>query len=60
MCYEGMAFRLLFDLGLHQDCTELMNAGCITENDRKARHVTLWGCYIIDKCVEPNNSLPAI
>lgn len=47
--FPGMAFRLLFDLGLHQDCTELMSAGCINDNDRKVRLVTLWGCYIIDK-----------
>ncbi|TVY54796.1 Nitrogen assimilation transcription factor nirA [Lachnellula cervina] len=47
--YPGMAFRLIYDLGLHQDCSDLLKDGSITQNDRKVRHATLWACYIIDK-----------
>ncbi|KAH8819258.1 fungal-specific transcription factor domain-containing protein [Xylogone sp. PMI_703] len=47
--YPGMAFRLIYDLGLHQDCTKLTDTNCLTEKDRRVRHVTLWGCYISDK-----------
>ncbi|KAJ5792052.1 uncharacterized protein N7503_008030 [Penicillium pulvis] len=47
--YPGIAYRLLFDLGLHQDCQDLIRAGFLTSSERKARHATLWGCYVSDK-----------
>ena len=45
----GMAFRLLYDFGLHQDCLNLVQSGELTEKDRQVRLTTLWGCYVLDK-----------
>ncbi|KAF2494598.1 hypothetical protein BU16DRAFT_424622, partial [Lophium mytilinum] len=47
--YPGIAFRLVHDFGLHQDPTDLVREGQLTEKENKVRHVTLWGCYTIDK-----------
>ncbi|KAF2802371.1 uncharacterized protein BDZ99DRAFT_503848 [Mytilinidion resinicola] len=47
--YPGIAFRLVHDFGLHQDPTDLIREGQLTEKENKVRHVTLWGCYTIDK-----------
>lgn len=44
-----MGFRLVFDLGLHQDCLHNVGSGELTEQDRKVRIATMWGCYVLDK-----------
>ena len=46
---SGMGFRLVFDLGLHQDCLHNVSSGELTEQDRKVRIATMWGCYVLDK-----------
>ena len=43
-----MAFRLLFDFGLNQDCTDLVTMGFLSERDLLNRHTALWGCYVFD------------
>jgi hypothetical protein len=49
--YPGIAFRLLYDFGLNQDCTDLVTLGYITEKEQKIRQITLWGCYTWDRFV---------
>lgn len=46
-----MAYRLIFDFGLHEDCKDLIARGLLTEVDQRVRHITLYGCYILDKYV---------
>ena len=45
----GFAFRLLFDLGLHQDFSDQMALGVFGARDREIRLTVLWGCYVYDK-----------
>ncbi|KAJ5780586.1 hypothetical protein N7457_005746 [Penicillium paradoxum] len=35
--YPGIAYRLVFDFGLHEDCRNLVAAGLLTEVDRRGR-----------------------
>jgi hypothetical protein len=42
--FAGMAFRLLFDVGLHVDPSELR----LTEREVQIRHMVLWGCIMND------------
>ncbi|KAF2104584.1 hypothetical protein NA57DRAFT_70789 [Rhizodiscina lignyota] len=43
--YSGMAFRLVFDVGLHVDASTLQ----ISELETQIRHMVLWACMISDK-----------
>lgn len=45
----GLAFRLLYDFGLHEDCLDLVEAGLLTDLDRRIRHSILYHCYVFDK-----------
>lgn len=45
----GIAYRLVFDFGLHEDCKNLVAAGLLTEVDQRVRQITLYGCYVLDK-----------
>ncbi|KAJ5098469.1 Transcription factor [Penicillium argentinense] len=47
--YSGLSFRMAFDLGLNVDATTL-GAHNLTEEERDARRITFWGCFLIDKC----------
>ncbi|KAJ5154449.1 uncharacterized protein N7500_009888 [Penicillium coprophilum] len=49
--YPGIAYRLVFDFGLHEDCKNLVAAGRLTEVDQRVRQTTLYGCYVLDKQV---------
>ncbi|KAJ5124312.1 uncharacterized protein N7515_008137 [Penicillium bovifimosum] len=49
--YPGIAYRLVFDFGLHEDCRKLVAAGLLTEVDQRVRRITLYGCYVLDKQV---------
>jgi hypothetical protein len=40
-----MSFRLVFDVGLHVDASELR----LTEREVQIRHMVLWACIINDK-----------
>jgi hypothetical protein len=42
--FAGMAFRLLFDVGLHVDPLELR----LTEREVQIRHMVLWACIMND------------
>ncbi|KAF2462823.1 uncharacterized protein BDR25DRAFT_386050, partial [Lindgomyces ingoldianus] len=42
--YAGMAFRLLFDVGLHVDPSEIH----LTEREVQIRHMVLWACILND------------
>ncbi|CAI7654803.1 unnamed protein product [Penicillium crustosum] len=51
--YPGIAYRLVFDFGLHEDCKNLVTAGLLTEVDQRVRQATLYGCYVLDKQGRP-------
>lgn len=42
--FSGMAFRLLFDVGLHVDPSELR----LTDREVQIRHMVLWACIMND------------
>lgn len=42
--FAGMSFRLLFDVGLHVDPSELR----LTEREVQIRHMVLWACIMND------------
>jgi hypothetical protein len=44
----GIAFRLIFDFGLNQDCTDLVTMGYLSQRDLFNRHNALWGSYVFD------------
>jgi hypothetical protein len=48
----GIAFRMLYDLGLNRDGTDLLALGYISERDLQVRHDVFWGCYVYDKYVD--------
>ena len=41
----GMSFRLVFDVGLHVDASELQ----LTERETQIRNMVLWACMLNDK-----------
>ncbi|KAH6867221.1 hypothetical protein B0T10DRAFT_420072 [Thelonectria olida] len=47
--YPGLAFRLLYDFGLHEDCINLVGAGVLTTLDRRIRLSILHHCFVFDK-----------
>lgn len=54
--YSGLSFRMAFDLGLNVDSSNL-SAHSLSEEEIDARRITFWGCYIVDKYVNPVLSL---
>ena len=55
---SGMAIRLLFDLGLHRDPTELGKIETLTQLDLDARRLVFWGCFTFDRSVQSLCYLP--
>lgn len=62
----GIACRLLFDLGLHEDCSKLVKEGILSEADAKLRkelflssfvHDCLWALYLGRPCCVPLQSV---
>lgn len=58
----GIACRLLFDLGLHEDCSKLVTSGVLDDADAKLRHELflssfvhdcLWALYLGRPCCIP-------
>ena len=43
--YSGMSFRMAFDLGLNVDS----GSSSHDEQERDARRITVWGCFLFDK-----------
>ncbi|KAK5019478.1 hypothetical protein LTR39_000345 [Cryomyces antarcticus] len=46
---SGNACRLAFDLGLHQDWTQLSASSKFSPMDLEVRQVVFWGCYAFDR-----------
>ena len=49
--YSGMSFRMAYDLGLNVGD----GAGDIQETEIDARKITIWGCFLFDKCIFAHN-----
>ncbi|KAM0144697.1 hypothetical protein ACHAP3_000729 [Botrytis cinerea] len=47
--YIGMASRMAFNLGLHLDCSDLVQSGKISLEDAEIRNITWWGLYMLEK-----------
>ena len=47
--YSGMSFRMVMDLGLDVDAPGLNQDSTLNAQDRDARRITFWGCFLIDK-----------
>ena len=47
--YAGIASRMAFSLGLHEDCTKLTQSGILSRQAADARNLTWTGIYIIDR-----------
>ncbi|OJJ50946.1 hypothetical protein ASPZODRAFT_148327 [Penicilliopsis zonata CBS 506.65] len=47
--YSGMSFRMALDLGLNLDVPSL-GSHTLSEDEIDARRITLWGCFLFDKC----------
>lgn len=47
----GRAIRLLFELGLHRDASELESTN-LSQMDLEVRQVVFWGCFTFDRYVE--------
>ena len=45
--YSGMSFRMACDLGLNVDSV----SNKLGEQEIDARRITIWGCFLFDKCV---------
>ncbi|KAI9894591.1 MAG: Nitrogen assimilation transcription factor nit-4 [Vezdaea aestivalis] len=50
--YSGMSFRMAYDMGLNLDGGGLGNSRdtALDEQEIDARRITIWGCFLIDKC----------
>lgn len=44
--YSGMSFRMAYDLGLNIDT----GSSNLDESETDARRITIWGCFLFDKC----------
>lgn len=44
--YSGMSFRMAYDLGLNIDS----GSNNLDESEIDARRITIWGCFLFDKC----------
>ncbi|KAG8527375.1 Nitrogen assimilation transcription factor nit-4 [Bacidia gigantensis] len=44
--YSGMSFRMAYDLGLNIDS----GSDNLDESEVDARRITIWGCFLFDKC----------
>jgi hypothetical protein len=47
--YAGTASRMAFSLGLHEDCTKLVQTGVLSRQAADARDLTWNGVYIVDR-----------
>jgi len=48
----GRAIRLVYELGLHQDASDLKSMH-LSEVDDEVRKIVFWGCFIMDRWVPP-------
>jgi hypothetical protein len=47
--YAGMASRMAFSLGLHEDCSDLVRSGIVSPQAADARNLTWSGVYVVDR-----------
>lgn len=47
--YSGMAFRMVSDLGLHHNASDIAGLGAFTTEDLETRKRLFWSCYVWDK-----------
>ena len=47
--YSGMAFRMVFDLGLHHSSGKILSLGHLNAEDLEIRRRLFWSCYFWDK-----------
>lgn len=47
----GIACRLVFALGLHQDLTPLLKTGEVTRRELEYRQMIFWGAFVNDRSV---------
>lgn len=45
----GISCRLLFDLGLHEDCTNLVTQGKLSATEATFRHILFLGTFVFDR-----------
>ncbi|KAF7512164.1 hypothetical protein GJ744_002326 [Endocarpon pusillum] len=48
--YSGMSFRMAMDLGLDVDAPDLNHDSKLDDEEKDARRITYWGCFLFDKC----------
>ena len=46
--YKGVAARMVFELGLHQDCTDLRKLGYVTKKQCEERKRVFWMAFVND------------
>lgn len=47
--YSGMSFRMAMDLGLDVDAPDLNHDSKLDDEEKDARRITYWGCFLFDK-----------
>ncbi|KAJ4355061.1 hypothetical protein N0V95_003279 [Ascochyta clinopodiicola] len=47
--YAGIAFRMIFDLGLHVDTLDLASASSLSNEDYEIRRRVFWAAFVVDK-----------
>ncbi|KAK5046111.1 hypothetical protein LTR84_008568 [Exophiala bonariae] len=58
--YSGMAFRMVSDLGLHHNASEIAELGSFTGDDHETRKRLFWSCYVWDKWVLYLGRMPVL
>lgn len=48
--YSGMSFRMAQDIGLNLDNSGFKKEQRMSDEERDARRITFWGCFLFDKC----------
>ena len=47
--YSGIGCRMVFDLGLQESCSELINRGKMSPSEGLSRHILFLGAFVYDK-----------
>ncbi|KAL6407336.1 fungal specific transcription factor [Ilyonectria robusta] len=47
--YSGIACRLIFDLGLHEDCSQLVKHGILVQSDGNLRDTLFLAAFVYDR-----------
>ena len=49
--YSGMAFRMIVDLGLHNNSRKILDLGYLGPEELEIRRRLFWSCYFWDKAI---------